>query len=60
MSAMSLRVSRPFMVTDLEAMPDDGRRYEPIDGDMLVSPRPAADDSDHPGRPRMGRQRSWP
>jgi len=31
---------RPFTVTDLEAMPDDGRRYEIIDGELLVSPAP--------------------
>jgi len=32
--------SRPFTVADLEAMPDDGRRYELIDGMLLVSPAP--------------------
>jgi len=31
---------RPFTVDDLEAMPDDGRRYELIDGMLLVSPAP--------------------
>lgn len=40
MLAVSHPVSRPFTVTDLEAMPDDGRRYELIDGELLVSPAP--------------------
>jgi len=31
-------VGRPFTVTDLEGMPDDGRRYELIDGVLIVSP----------------------
>jgi Uma2 family endonuclease len=31
---------RPFTVRDLEAMPDDGHRYELIDGMLLVSPAP--------------------
>ena len=31
----------PFTVDDLERMPDDGRRYELIDGMLLVSPAPA-------------------
>jgi Uma2 family endonuclease len=31
---------RPFTVDDLEAMPDDGNRYELIDGMLLVSPAP--------------------
>lgn len=31
---------RPFTVFDLEAMPDDGRRYELLDGMLLVSPAP--------------------
>ncbi len=30
----------PFTVEDLEAMPDDGRRYEIVDGTLLVSPAP--------------------
>lgn len=29
---------RPFTVADLEAMPDDGNRYELIDGTLIVSP----------------------
>ena len=33
--------SRPFTVTDLDRMPDDGRRYELIDGVLIVSPGPA-------------------
>ncbi|MGQ0844858.1 MAG: Uma2 family endonuclease [Sporichthyaceae bacterium] len=32
--------SRPLTVADLETMPDDGRRYELIDGILLVSPAP--------------------
>lgn len=31
---------RPFTVHDLEAAPDDGNRYELIDGALLVSPAP--------------------
>ena len=31
---------RPFIVDDLEAMPDDGNRYELIDGTLIVSPAP--------------------
>lgn len=33
--------SRPFTTDDLDAMPEDGRRYELIDGQLLVSPSPA-------------------
>lgn len=32
--------SRPFTVDDLVDMPDDGRRYELIDGVLLVTPAP--------------------
>ena len=35
-------VAHPFTVTDPEGMPDDGRRYELIDGEHLVSPAPGA------------------
>ncbi len=33
-------VHRPYTAADLETMPDDGRRYELIDGELLVSPAP--------------------
>jgi len=32
---------RPFTVADLDGMPDDGNRYELIDGMLLVSPAPS-------------------
>ncbi|TCO50808.1 Uma2 family endonuclease [Actinocrispum wychmicini] len=32
--------SGPFAVRDLERMPDDGRRYELLDGVLIVSPIP--------------------
>jgi Uma2 family endonuclease len=31
----------PFTVADLDRLPDDGRRYELLDGVLLVSPQPA-------------------
>ena len=31
---------RPFTVDDLDKLPDDGRRYELLDGVLVVSPRP--------------------
>jgi Uma2 family endonuclease len=37
---MSVTASTPFTVHDLEGMPDDGRRYELIAGELLVSPAP--------------------
>jgi Uma2 family endonuclease len=36
----SIPTGRPFTVADLEAMPDDGNRYELIDGMLIVSPAP--------------------
>jgi Uma2 family endonuclease len=33
-------VAHPFTVTDLDGMPDNGRRHELIDGELLVSPAP--------------------
>jgi Uma2 family endonuclease len=37
----TLPFSRPFTRADLEHMPDDGHRYELIDGTLLVSPAPS-------------------
>ena len=31
---------QPFTVEDLDKLPDDGRRYELLDGVLIVSPRP--------------------
>jgi Uma2 family endonuclease len=31
---------QPFTVADLDLMPDDGHRYELLDGALIVSPRP--------------------
>lgn len=42
MTGMSVTASTPFTVHDLEGMPDDGRRYELIDGELLVSPAPGS------------------
>jgi Uma2 family endonuclease len=32
---------RPFTADDLDRMPDDGHRYELLDGVLIVSPRPS-------------------
>jgi hypothetical protein len=32
--------SRPFTRADLDAIPDDGHRYELIDGALIVTPHP--------------------
>jgi len=43
MTAMTVEYpngSDPFTVEDLERMPDDGHRYELLDGTLLVSPAP--------------------
>ncbi len=37
---LGLAEGRPFTVADLETMPDDGRRYELLDGMLLVTPGP--------------------
>lgn len=39
--ATGLPYGRPLTVDDLQALPDDGHRYELIDGTLLVSPAPA-------------------
>ena len=36
----ALRWGSPLTVADLESMPDDGHRYELIDGTLLVTPAP--------------------
>jgi Uma2 family endonuclease len=42
MSAVTaLPFSRPLVRADLEDLPDDGHRYELIDGTLIVSPGPA-------------------
>lgn len=40
-SGIGIPHGRPFTVDDLEAMPDDGNRYELIDGTLIVSPAPS-------------------
>jgi Uma2 family endonuclease len=34
------RPGEPFTVSDLDRMPDDGHRYELLDGSLIVSPAP--------------------
>jgi Uma2 family endonuclease len=34
------RPGEPFTISDLDRMPDDGHRYELIDGTLIVSPAP--------------------
>ncbi|MEJ7834496.1 MAG: Uma2 family endonuclease [Nocardioides sp.] len=36
-----LPTGRPFTVADLDAIPDDGNRYELLDGALIVTPAPA-------------------
>ncbi len=40
MTVTTLPRSRPLTWRDLEAMPDDGHRYELIDGSLIVTPTP--------------------
>lgn len=42
-SAVRLPRARPFTREDLDGMPDDGHRYELIDGALLVTPAPGYD-----------------
>ena len=37
---MAVGDDRRFVYTDLLAMPDDGRRYELVEGELIVSPSP--------------------
>lgn len=39
-AGLGAAVARPFNVHDLEALPEDGRRYELIDGELLASAAP--------------------
>jgi Uma2 family endonuclease len=39
-TAPGLPFGRPLTVADLESLPDDGHRYELIDGTLIVSPAP--------------------
>lgn len=39
-SMTSIPVEADFTADDLDAMPDDGRRYELVDGQLLVTPSP--------------------
>ncbi|KAA1419160.1 Uma2 family endonuclease [Nocardioides humilatus] len=41
MTVVNALPRRPLTVDDLEGMPDDGHRYELIDGTLIVSPGPA-------------------
>lgn len=41
MGVMTTTPSRPFTRADLAAMPDDGHRYELIDGVLVVTPAPS-------------------
>ena len=40
-AATGLPQGRPLTAADLETMPDDGHRYELIDGALIVTPSPA-------------------
>ncbi len=40
-AARGLPMSRPLTWADLDEMPDDGHRYELIDGALIVTPAPA-------------------
>lgn len=40
-TSTGLPSGRPFTVADLDALPDDGNRYELIDGALVVTPAPS-------------------
>ena len=45
-TASFLPHGRPFSRTDLDGMPDDGNRYELIDGTLIVTPAPSPQHQD--------------
>jgi Uma2 family endonuclease len=40
MVASTVPTDRPLTIDDLDAMPDDGQRYELLQGELIVSPAP--------------------
>lgn len=50
MTATGLPFGRPLTIDDLERLPDDGHRYELLDGTLLVSPSPGWAHQDAVGR----------
>jgi hypothetical protein len=52
---------RPFTVAELDRMPDDGRRYELLDGVLIVSPRPVTGGcGNQPGRAVLAKSPNRP
>lgn len=49
-TALGLPFGRPLTIDDLEQLPDDGHRYELLDGMLLVSPAPGWSHQDVVGR----------
>ncbi len=49
MTAHPALLARPRTWADLDAMPDDGNRYELVEGQLIVSPAPDADHQDYVG-----------
>jgi Uma2 family endonuclease len=40
MVALPFPIDRPWTIEDLDSMPDDGNRYELLQGELIVSPSP--------------------
>ena len=40
-SVTTLPRGRPYTHADLDAIPDDGHRYEIVDGTLIVTPAPS-------------------
>jgi Uma2 family endonuclease len=47
-------IQRRFTVADLDTFPDDGRRYEVIEGELYVTPVPHTDHQDAIGQISLG------